>query len=134
MNRQSNKITAIYVRIDYPGDSEYIQMQIDTLRRYAEEKCLSNTQIYSDNGYSGTASARPAFQRLLADIEHGKITNLIVHSVGKLYRNYMNGSQFVDEHLPAHGVALYALQDEITPRLPQHPFYKCLPDAMGGGQ
>lgn len=37
MNRQSNKITAIYTRIDYPGNSECIQRQEQALRKYAEK-------------------------------------------------------------------------------------------------
>ena len=134
MNRQSNKITAIYTRIDHPGNSVYIQMQKDTLRRYAEENGLSNIQFYSDNGYGGTTPDRPAFQRLLADMEQGKIKNLVVYGLDRLYRDHMSASQLVDEFLPAHGVHLYAVQDGITPESPWLPFYKQLSGAMGGGQ
>lgn len=134
MNRQSNKITAIYTRIDHPGNSVCIQMQKDTLRRYAEENGLSNIQFYSDNGYSGTTQDRPAFKRLLTDMEQGKIAYLVVHSLDRLYRDYMSASHLVGEFLPAHGIDLYAVRDGITPESPWHPFYKRLPGAMGGGR
>lgn len=132
MNRQSNKITAIYTRIDYPGNPVCIQMQKDALRRYAEENGLSNIQFYSDNGYSGITPDRPAFQQLLADMEQGKIANLVVHSLDRLYRDHISASQLVGEILPAHSIDLYAVRDGITPESPWVPFYKRLPGAMGG--
>lgn len=134
MNRQLNQITAIYTRIDHPGNSVCIQMQKDILSRYAEEKGLSNIQFYSDNGYSGVAPDRPDFKRLLADIEQGKIENVVVYSLNRLYRDYMSASQFVDELLPKHHINLYAVRDGITPETPWVSFVKQLLTAMGGGR
>ena len=90
MNRQSIKITAIYTRIDYPGNSECIQRQEQALRKYAEKMGLPNLAFYSDDGYNGAEPGRPDFQRLLNDIKQGKVENIVVHSLDRLYRDYMS--------------------------------------------
>lgn len=132
MNRQSNNITAIYTRIDHPGNSFCIEEQKDSLRRYAVKLGLPNIEFYSDNGYSGIDPNRPDFNRLLADVKQGKIANLVVHSLDRLYRDYISASQLVGEFLPAHNIDLYAVRDGIAPESPWVPFYKRLPGAMGG--
>ena len=45
--------------------------------RYAKENGISNTSFYVDDGYIGTNYNRPDFQRMLADIESGKIFSVI---------------------------------------------------------
>ena len=40
MNRQFDKFTAIYTRIDYPGDSWAVQVQMRSLEQYAKEQGL----------------------------------------------------------------------------------------------
>lgn len=67
MNRQFDKFTAIYTRIDYPGDSWAVQVQMRSLEQYAKEQGFDNLHHYSDNGFSGITAQRPAFQRMLQD-------------------------------------------------------------------
>lgn len=134
MIRQSNQITAIYTRIDYPGNSKCIQRQKDILSRYAEEKGLPNIEFYSDSGYSGVTADRPDFKRLLANIEQGKIENIVVHRIDRLYRDYLSTCQLVDDLLPKHHVSLYAVRDGITPETPWLSFSEQLLAAMGGGR
>lgn len=132
MNRQSNKITAIYTRIDYPGNSECIQRQEQALRKYAEKMGLPNLAFYSDDGYNGADPGRPYFQRLLNDIKQGKVENIVVHSLDRLYRDYMSISQLIDELLPKWQINLYSLRDHITPQSPHLLVTKHLRDEMGG--
>ncbi len=39
-------------------------------------------ETYEDGGYTGANTDRPAFQRLLADIDAGKIDVVVVYKVG----------------------------------------------------
>lgn len=133
MNRQSNKITAIYTRIDYPGDSECIQQQEQVLRKYAEKMGLPNLAFYSDDGYNGVNPGRPDFQRLLNDIQQGKVENIVVHNLDRLYRDYMRLSQLIDDLLPKWHINLYSLRDHITPQSFHFLVTKHLRDEMGGG-
>ena len=47
------------------------------LRRYAEENGLRVVDEYIDDGYSGTNFDRPDFQRMIGDIEAGKINCVV---------------------------------------------------------
>ena len=57
MNRQSDKITAIYCRLsrddELTGDSNSIVNQKAILKRYAKEQGFRNIQFFVDDGYSG---------------------------------------------------------------------------------
>src|SRR5579884_1644385 len=45
---------------------------------------------YDDGGFTGANIERPAFQRLLADIEAGKIDVVVVYKVDRLSRSLLD--------------------------------------------
>ncbi|CAH0356888.1 recombinase family protein [Sphingobium sp. CECT 9361] len=53
-------------------------------------------ETYDDGGYSGGNTARPSFQRLLQDIESGKIDIVLVYKVDRLTRNLSDFSKIMD--------------------------------------
>ena len=55
-----------------------IPLQIEILTRYAKEHGITNYKIYKDDGYSGTNFNRPGFLEMLADIEAGMISMVVV--------------------------------------------------------
>ena len=71
------KITALYCRIslDDGGDNESMSIsnQKIMLRDFAEKHGMFQYEYYVDDGYTGRNFNRPAFQRMIADIEAGKI-------------------------------------------------------------
>ena len=81
MSKNNGKITALYCRLSQEdalhGDSNSIQNQRDILQRYAQDMGFSNPVCYIDDGYSGTSFQRPGFQRMLSDIEAGKVSTVI---------------------------------------------------------
>lgn len=76
------KWAALYVRLsrddDNEGDSNSIAHQIEILKKYAKERGITSYKIYKDDGYSGTSFNRPGFQEMLADIEAGLVSMVIV--------------------------------------------------------
>ena len=68
---------ALYLRLskddEGAGESSSISTQRSILQEYAKTHGLSVAGEYVDDGYSGTNYDRPAFQRMIADIEAGKI-------------------------------------------------------------
>ena len=62
------------------GESGSIQTQRMMLRQYAAEHGLTIVDEYIDDGWSGTNFDRPSFQRMIDDIEDGKI-NCVVTKV-----------------------------------------------------
>ena len=77
-----NTITALYERLsrddDQAGDSNSIVNQKKYLETYAGQKGYTNCQHYTDDGWSGGNFERPAWKRLIADIEAGKVAHVIV--------------------------------------------------------
>ena len=82
MNRQSDKITAIYCRLsrddELTGDSNSIVNQKAILSKYATENGFKNSLFFVDDGYSGTNFNRPSWSELIEKIENGEVATLIV--------------------------------------------------------
>ena len=73
---------ALYLRLsrddEGAGESNSIATQRMMLRRYAEQNSLYIVDEYIDDGYSGTNFNRPNFQRMIGDIEAGRINCVVV--------------------------------------------------------
>ena len=62
------------------GDSVSIETQRTILRSYAKENGFHVVDEYVDDGWSGTNFERPDFQRMMDDVEAGKINCIITKS------------------------------------------------------
>ena len=106
---------ALYLRLskDDEGaeESQSIKTQRDILQEYAKRQGLTVVDEYSDDGYSGTNFDRPAFQRMLADIETGRINCVLTKDFSRLGRNSARGLDYMDEYFPAHNVRYISVTD-----------------------
>lgn len=73
--------TALYMRLSRDdenyGDSVSIETQRTILQQYAKEHGLSVYGEYVDDGWSGTNFERPSFQRMMDDVEAGKVNCIV---------------------------------------------------------
>ena len=73
---------AIYCRLSQDdgsaGESGSMQTQKTLLTQYCKEHSIHVADYYCDDGWSGTNFDRPEFQRMLEDIEAGKINTVVV--------------------------------------------------------
>ena len=67
------------------------------LGQYAIDHRFPNPQFYVDDGYSGASFNRPDFQRLLLDMEDGKIGTIVIKELSRLGRNQMNTGVHIEE-------------------------------------
>ena len=99
---------ALYMRLSREDDkgteSASIETQRKILHRFAREQNFPICNEYVDDGYSGTDFERPAFRRLLQDIENGKVAVLLIKDLSRLGRNNGRVSILLDEYLPRHRV------------------------------
>ena len=116
-NGQTRYNTALYLRLskDDGTDSESssIQTQKEMLTRYCRENGFAISEIYVDDGWSGTNSNRPSFQRMLSDIEHGKINCVITKDLSRLGRNYLETGGYTEVYFPEHNVRYIAVTDGV---------------------
>ena len=82
LNRQSDKITALYCRLsrddELQGESNSITNQKSIVEKYAKENGFKNTKFFVDDGYSGVSFTRPAFMELMELAEAEMVETIIV--------------------------------------------------------
>lgn len=109
--------TALYLRLsrddELQGESGSIQTQRMMLRQYASEHGLTVVEEYIDDGWSGTNFDRPGFQRMIDDIEEGKINCVVTKDLSRLGRNYILTGQYTEIYFPSKGVRYIAINDNV---------------------
>ncbi len=109
--------TALYLRLsrddELQGESGSIQTQRMMLREYAKEQHLNVVDEYIDDGWSGTNFDRPSFQRMIDDIEDGKINCVVTKDLSRLGRNYILTGQYTEIYFPSKGVRYIAINDNV---------------------
>ena len=113
----NQKITALYCRIslDDGGDNESMSIsnQKLMLKEFAEKNGIFQYEYYVDDGYTGRNFNRPAFQRMIADIEAGKIGCVITKDLSRLGRNYIEAGSYIEIFFPKHNVRYIAITDGV---------------------
>ncbi len=66
---------------------------------------------YVDDGYSGTSTSRPAFQRLIQDAQDGKIKTIIVKDFSRFARDYIEAGDYMERIFPLLGVRFISVND-----------------------
>ena len=56
---------------------------------------------------------RPSFQRMIADIEAGKIGCVITKDLSRLGRNYIEAGSYIEIFFPKHNVRYIAITDGV---------------------
>lgn len=105
---------ALYMRLskdDGTGESASINTQRSMLRSYADRNGFFIYGEYADDGYSGTTYDRPAWKRLLTDIEAEKVNLVITRDLSRLGRDYILTGQYTEIYFPAKGVRYIAVND-----------------------
>ena len=125
MNLQSNRkikhleqqYTALYCRLssddELEGDSNSIKNQKLLLSEYAKENKFRNIRFYIDDGYSGSNFERPAFKRLLNDIENGEISTVIVKDMSRFGRDHILVGYYTKYYFPDADVRFIAIYDQM---------------------
>src|SRR5512144_3411062 len=68
---------------------------------------------YDDGGFSGGTLERPALQRLLRDVENGRIDVIVVYKVDPLSRSLIDFARIV-EVLDKHNVSFVSITQQFN--------------------
>ena len=111
------KITALYERLsrddESAGDSNSIVNQKKYLEGYAAEHSFSNIVHYTDDGWSGGNFDRPAWKRLVADIEAGKVALVLTKDMSRIGRDYLQTGFYTEVLFRKFGVRFIAIGNSI---------------------
>ena len=107
-------LDAIYARQSVDkADSLSIQGQIDLCR----QKAGAEFRIYQDKGYSGKNTNRPAFQRMMEDVEKGLVQKIIVYRLDRFSRSIADFGRLW-EILKRHNVEFVSINETFDTSTP----------------
>lgn len=115
---------ALYIRLSVEdkgthGDSlETQRMIMDAYLALHPEIVFAG--VYTDNGTTGRTFERPAFQRMLADAETGKIDCIIVKDLSRLGRNTIDTGYYIEKYFPVKQVRFIAVNDSFDSESPDN--------------
>ncbi len=121
MNRKNNSksntplLTALYCRLSLEDGKDNESMSISNqkllLKDFAEKNGMFNCEFYVDDGFTGRNFNRPAFQRMINDIEAGRISCVITKDLSRLGRNYIESGSYMEVFFPKHNIRYIAITD-----------------------
>ena len=107
----------IYCRLsnddERDGESVSIENQKLLLQSYVRQMGWNETDVYIDDGYSGTNFNRPGVQRLIEDAKAKRINLILVKDLSRFGRNYIEFGQYTDYLFPSLGCRFIALNNGI---------------------
>lgn len=107
--------TAIYLRLSRDdekfGDSVSIETQRTILTQFASEQNFRVVEEYVDDGWSGTNFERPGFQRMMDDIESGKINCIICKDLSRFGREHVMMDYYLEFLFPEKKVRFIAVSE-----------------------
>ncbi|MBR2047230.1 MAG: recombinase family protein [Oscillospiraceae bacterium] len=108
---------ALYIRLskedECEGPSQSVTNQQSLLDDFVKKHRLSVYDTYIDDGFSGTNFDRPAFQRMIADIEAKKVNMVITKDLSRLGRDYIMTGHYMERYFPEKRVRYISLLDGI---------------------
>ena len=105
---------AIYARQSLDKkDSLSIESQIELCKKQAG----GDVKLYRDKGFSGKNTNRPAFERLMADVQRGAITKILVYRLDRFSRSIADFGR-VWEILERHCVAFESVSEKFDTTMP----------------
>lgn len=111
--------TAIYARLSVENsgkddDGNSLQNQIAVCKDYLDG-CphLRLTEVYSDNGRTGTVFDRPAWNRLMDDVRTGKVQCIVVRDLSRFGRDYVETGSYLEKIFPALGTRFISVKENF---------------------
>ena len=109
---------ASYARLSREDGDKAESDSIINQQRIIADYCRNDPGIeiveaYADDGFTGTNFRRPSFQRMIRDIESGRINCVIVKDLSRFGRDYIDMGSYLERFFPRHNVRFIAINDHI---------------------
>ena len=108
---------ALYIRLskedDAAQESESVSNQRSLLREFCTKHRIYVHDEYVDDGFSGGNFERPAFKRMICDIEASKVNLVITKDMSRFGRDYIQTGHYMERYFPEKSVRYISLLDGI---------------------
>lgn len=118
--KSTNKV-AIYVRVSTTNQAEEgysIDEQIDKLEAYCKIKDWSVYKVYTDGGFSGSNTDRPALENLIKDANKKKFDTVLVYKLDRLSRSQKDTLFLIEDVFIKNGIEFLSLQENFDTSTP----------------
>lgn len=110
-----SKTAVIYARLSSEDNikdvSQSINNQISICKEYAKNNNLIISNVYYDDGYTGTNFNRPGFKQLIKDIENKKVKIIITKDLSRLGRNFIQTSYYIEDYFIEKKIRYISVND-----------------------
>ena len=107
--------TALYYRLSRDdenfGDSVSIETQRTILQQFARDNQFHVVDEYIDDGWSGTNFDRPAFQRMMDDVDAGRINCIITKDLSRFGREHVMMDYYLEFVFPEKNIRYIAVTE-----------------------
>lgn len=109
----NNKKVAAYIRLSSDEEIQQtsIDNQMDIITAYCNQSNLVLVNIYTDDGYTGTTFNRPAFKRMLEDLDAGIVDCVITKDVSRLGRSLLGVGRYIDEYFVNNNIRYISIME-----------------------
>lgn len=112
---------ALYPRVstqEQALNGHSIDEQIERMNKYCEAMGWKVYKTYTDAGYSGANTNRPALQRMIKDIEAGKIDKVLVYKLDRLSRSQLDTLYLIEKVFLANNVDFVSMNENFDTSTP----------------
>lgn len=111
----------IYVRVstqEQAREGHSVQEQENRLRAFCEAKDWNIVRVYVDGGFTGSNMNRPELNRMLKDIERGKIKTVLVYKLDRLSRSQKDTLHLIEEVFLKKGIDFVSMNENLDTSTP----------------
>ena len=110
-----SKDTVGYIRLSFLNRDPHrsVENQRLMIEEWGYQHQIHIMRYYIDNGFSGKQFDRPAFQKMLQDIQKGKIDCIVVKDISRLGRDYITVGYYLEMFFPRENVRFVSINDQF---------------------
>ena len=115
------KIVACYCRVstaEQAAEGYSLGEQTERLKKYCEAHDWNIYKIYTDPGFSGSNTNRPALQQMIADAEAGKFQKVLVYKLDRLSRSQKDTLYLIEDKFLANNVDFISMNENFDTSTP----------------
>ena len=115
-----NMIVVGYVRVstEHQLDNYSIDEQTERLKAYCRAKGWILAKIYTDGGFSGGNTNRPALQQMLLDIRNNHVNSVIVYKLDRLSRSQKDTLRLIEDEFLANNTDFISISENFDTSTP----------------
>lgn len=118
MTKESLFNVAAYLRLSREDGDKAESDSVGNQRKLISDYLRNKSDFilydeYVDDGFTGTNFNRPAFQKMIADIESGLVNCVIVKDLSRFGRDYIDTGKYLERYFPDRKIRFISIMDNI---------------------